>query len=62
MRISCRQESRRRRRCFSRSPLPDSDRCTSDQKKRDYLNFYGNLMKQSDAYLVQILDTLEAQG
>jgi arylsulfatase A-like enzyme len=35
---------------------------TDDQMKRDYLNFYGNLMKQSDAYLVQILDTLEAQG
>jgi arylsulfatase A-like enzyme len=30
--------------------------------KRDYLNFYGNLMKESDAYLVQILDTLETQG
>jgi choline-sulfatase len=37
-------------------PLP------SDGMKLDYLNFYGNLMKQSDAYLVQILDTLEAQG
>ena len=35
---------------------------TDDQMKRDYLNFYGNLMKESDAYLVQILDTLEAQG
>jgi choline-sulfatase len=30
--------------------------------KRDYLNFYGNLMKASDAYLVKILDTLEARG
>ena len=30
--------------------------------KRNYLNFYGNLMKASDAYLVQILDTLEANG
>jgi arylsulfatase A-like enzyme len=37
-------------------PLPD------DQMKRDYLNFYGNLLKASDTYLVQILDTLEAQG
>ncbi|MCA9877538.1 MAG: sulfatase-like hydrolase/transferase, partial [Thermomicrobiales bacterium] len=32
------------------------------EKQRNYLNFYGNLMKESDAYLVQILDTLEAQG
>ena len=31
------------------------------QKKRNYLNFYGNLMKASDAYLVQVLDTLETQ-
>ena len=28
--------------------------------KRNYLNFYGNLMKASDAYLVKMLDTLEA--
>ncbi|MCC6312640.1 MAG: sulfatase-like hydrolase/transferase [Thermomicrobiales bacterium] len=34
----------------------------TDDMKRDYLNFYGNLMKESDAYLVQLLDTLEAQG
>ncbi|MFN8663876.1 MAG: sulfatase-like hydrolase/transferase [Thermomicrobiales bacterium] len=34
----------------------------TEQKQLDYLNFYGNLMKESDAYLVQILDTLEAQG
>jgi arylsulfatase A-like enzyme len=32
------------------------------QMKRDYLNFYGNLMKASDAYLVRILDTLEKRG
>lgn len=32
------------------------------QMKRNYLNFYGNLMKSSDAYLVQILDTLERTG
>ena len=32
------------------------------QMKRNYLNFYGNLMKASDAYLVKILDTLEARG
>jgi len=29
------------------------------QEKLNYLNFYGNLMKSSDNYLVQILDTLE---
>ena len=33
----------------------------TDQDKRNYLNFYGNLMKESDAYLVDILDTLKAQ-
>jgi choline-sulfatase len=32
------------------------------QMKRNYLNFYGNLMKASDAYLVKILDTLQAAG
>jgi choline-sulfatase len=32
------------------------------QMKRNYLNFYGNLMKSSDAYLVKILKTLEAAG
>ena len=36
-------------------PLP------TPQMKRNYLNFYGNLMKASDAYLVKILDTLEEQ-
>ncbi|MDQ2652308.1 MAG: sulfatase-like hydrolase/transferase [Chloroflexota bacterium] len=35
---------------------------TTEQMQRNYLNFYGNLMKESDAYLVQILDTLETQG
>jgi choline-sulfatase len=30
--------------------------------KRNYLNFYGNLMKSSDAYLVQILNTLTTSG
>ena len=30
--------------------------------KRNYLNFYGNLMKSSDAYLVKILDTLAKTG
>lgn len=32
------------------------------EMKREYLNFYGNLMKASDRYLVQVLDTLEATG
>jgi arylsulfatase A-like enzyme len=32
------------------------------QMKRNYLNFYGNLMKASDAYLVKILDTLQVVG
>jgi choline-sulfatase len=32
------------------------------QMKRNYLNFYGNLMKSSDAYLMKILDTLEKNG
>jgi arylsulfatase A-like enzyme len=32
---------------------------TTPEMKRNYLNFYGNLMKSSDNYLVQILDTLE---
>lgn len=34
----------------------------TDEKKRHYLNFYGNLMKASDNYLVRILDTLQEQG
>jgi choline-sulfatase len=37
-------------------PLP------TDRSKRNYVNFYGNLMKASDAYLVKILDTLEENG
>jgi choline-sulfatase len=32
------------------------------QMKRDYLNFYGNLIKSSDAYLVNVLDTLTSVG
>ena len=32
------------------------------EMKRNYLNFYGNLMKSSDAYLVKILDTLASTG
>ncbi len=30
--------------------------------KRNYLNFYGNLMRSADAYLVRILDTLAKAG
>lgn len=29
------------------------------EMKRNYLNFYGNVIKSSDSYLVEILDTLE---
>jgi arylsulfatase A-like enzyme len=32
------------------------------QMKRNYLNFYGNLMRSSDAYLVKILQTLASAG
>jgi choline-sulfatase len=35
---------------------------TTKKDKLAYLNFYGNLMKSSDKYLVQILDTLDKQG
>lgn len=30
--------------------------------KRNYLNFYGNLMREQDAYLVDVLGALEAAG
>jgi choline-sulfatase len=32
------------------------------QEKRNYLNFYGNLMRSSDNYLVSVLDKLEETG
>jgi choline-sulfatase len=32
------------------------------QQKRNYLNFYGNLMRSSDSYLVDVLDKLEETG
>jgi len=32
------------------------------RRKRDYINFYGNLIKSSDNYLVQVLDKLEQTG
>ncbi len=35
---------------------------TTRHMKRDYLNFYGNLMKASDNYLVDVLDTLSTAG
>lgn len=45
------------RRIFNLSgPIP------TRQMKRNYVNFYGNLMKASDAYLVQLLDSLERSG
>jgi choline-sulfatase len=34
----------------------------SKVEKRAYLNFYGNLMRSSDNYLVNVLDKLEATG
>lgn len=37
-------------------------RLDTHQKKRAYLNFYGNLMKLVDGYLVDVLDALEAQN
>jgi arylsulfatase A-like enzyme len=32
------------------------------EKQRNYVNFYGNLMKSSDNYLVEVLDTLQNEG
>jgi len=37
-------------------PLP------TPEMKRNYVNFYGNLMKLSDQYIGRILDTLQEQG
>ncbi len=34
----------------------------SEAQKRSYLNFYGNLMRSSDSYLVNVLDKLEETG
>jgi choline-sulfatase len=34
----------------------------SDREKRAYLNFYGNLMRSSDNYLVEVLNKLEERG
>ncbi|WP_259315366.1 sulfatase-like hydrolase/transferase [Capillimicrobium parvum] len=38
-----------------------SGRLTTREQKKAYINFYGNLMKASDAYLVDILNTLTRQ-
>jgi arylsulfatase A-like enzyme len=35
---------------------------TTKYQQRRYLNFYANLMKEADGYLVQTLDALEAQN
>jgi len=32
------------------------------EQQRNYLNFYGNLIKESDKYLQQVLDSLERHG
>jgi arylsulfatase A-like enzyme len=34
----------------------------TEAEKRAYLNFYGNLMRSSDNYLVSVLDKLESKG
>jgi arylsulfatase A-like enzyme len=34
----------------------------SEAEKRNYLNYYGNLMRSSDNYLVNVLDKLEQNG
>ncbi|MBX9582553.1 MAG: sulfatase-like hydrolase/transferase [Gemmataceae bacterium] len=36
-------------------------RLDTPQKKRDYLNFYGSLLKASDKYLVEVLAALDQQ-
>ncbi len=35
---------------------------STPEMERKYLNFYGNLMRSSDDYLVNVLDSLEASG
>lgn len=39
-----------------------SGQLRTPKMKREYLNFYGNLMKSSDAYLVNVLDSLRDNG
>lgn len=45
-----------RRLTIGLGPLPD------DAARQNYVNFYGNLIKATDAWLVQMLDTLEELG
>jgi arylsulfatase A-like enzyme len=45
------------RRIFNLTGKPESE-----AEKRHYLNFYGNLMRSSDNYLVEVLNTLEETG
>ncbi len=35
---------------------------STPEEQTNYLNFYGNLIKKADAHLVEIIETLEAQG
>lgn len=35
---------------------------TGRQQKLNYINFYGNLMKEVDGYLVEVMDTLDSLG
>ena len=37
-------------------------RLNTHEKKRRYINFYGNLMKLCDGYVVDVLDTLRAHN
>jgi len=39
-----------------------SGKLKTPEQKRNYLNFYGNLMRSSDNYLVNVLDKLEETG
>lgn len=39
-----------------------SGKIATPRMQRSYLNFYGNLMKSSDAYLVAVLESLQATG
>jgi choline-sulfatase len=45
------------RRIFRLTGIPKTPK-----QKREYLNFYGNLIRSSDSYLVQILDALTSTG
>ena len=45
------------RRIFNLTGKPENR-----EQRRNYLNFYGNLMRSSDSYLVNVLDKLEETG